>query len=317
MNFLCVLPVVASLFSACPDDPALAVGYVEGEYALIAPVETARVERVLVRRGETVTAGQPVAFLETRDAQLAVENAEATLAEAEAQLADLHKGKRTEEIAVLEAAVSSAEASRAEAAREFRRAENLSRRGIAADAELDAALTRLQTADAALERARAELAVARLPARAEVIEAAAMRRDQAEAALGQAQWRLEERVLRAAETSTVQDVLVSRGEVAGPQAPVISLLPEGAIRLKFYVAEEALSSIPLGSRLAVRCDGCPEGLAATVSYVAPEPEFTPPVIYSLETRQKLVHLIEARPEAGSAALKPGQIVDVVLREPTS
>ena len=62
--------------------------------------------------------------------------------------------------------------------------------------------------------------------------------------------------------------------------------------------------------LAVQCDGCPPDLTARVTYAAPEPEFTPPVIYSLETRQKLVHLIEARPEGDDTALKPGQIVDV-------
>ena len=64
--------------------------------------------------------------------------------------------------------------------------------------------------------------------------------------------------------------------------------------------------------LDVRCDGCQPGLKARISYVSPDPEFTPPVIYSLETRQKLVYLVEARPEREAAPLMPGQIVDVVL-----
>jgi HlyD family secretion protein len=62
------------------------------------------------------------------------------------------------------------------------------------------------------------------------------------------------------------------------------------------------------------CDGCPDGLSATVTYVADEPEFTPPVIYSVDSRQKLVYLVEARPEADKLALQPGQIVDVRLAE---
>ena len=64
----------------------------------------------------------------------------------------------------------------------------------------------------------------------------------------------------------------------------------------------------------MRCDGCPDGLTATVSYVADEPEFTPPVIYSVENRQKLVYRVEARPGPDARALRPGQIVDVALAE---
>ena len=77
--------------------------------------------------------------------------------------------------------------------------------------------------------------------------------------------------------------------------------------------EPLLSQVAVGRLLTVRCDGCPPGALARVSYVAPEPEYTPPVIYSLESRQKLVWLVEARP-AGEAAqrLKPGQIVDIAL-----
>jgi HlyD family secretion protein len=71
-------------------------------------------------------------------------------------------------------------------------------------------------------------------------------------------------------------------------------------------------SYQIGSRVEVSCDGCPAGVTARVSFIADEPEFTPPVIYSVESRQKLVYLIEARPEAGSVVLQPGQIVDVRL-----
>jgi HlyD family secretion protein len=72
--------------------------------------------------------------------------------------------------------------------------------------------------------------------------------------------------------------------------------------------------VQVGALLDVRCDGCPDGLTARVSYVSPDPEFTPPVIFSLETRQKLVYLVEARPEDDASPLQPGQIVDVSLRE---
>ena len=104
----------------------------------------------------------------------------------------------------------------------------------------------------------------------------------------------------------------SAADAARDRDVVISMLPDGAVKLKVYVPEASFSSVAVGGHLAVRCDGCPPGLRARISYVSPDPEFTPPVIYSLETRQKLVYLVEARPEGDASPLKPGQIVDVDL-----
>jgi HlyD family secretion protein len=83
------------------------------------------------------------------------------------------------------------------------------------------------------------------------------------------------------------------------------------VKLRLYIPEAAYAKVSVGDLLEVGCDGCASGLRARISYVADQPEFTPPVIYSLESRQKLVYLIEARPE-GEHALKPGQIVNVAL-----
>ena len=135
----------------------------------------------------------------------------------------------------------------------------------------------------------------------------------AEAAVRDARWRLDQRDLVAPAAGRITDVFRRVGEIAGPTAPVLSLLPDGAWKLVVFVGETEIAGIAPGDRLAVRCDGCPPGLTATVSYVADEPEFTPPVIYSLENRQKLVYRVEARPAAGRASgLRPGQIVDVAL-----
>ena len=156
--------------------------------------------------------------------------------------------------------------------------------------------------------------MARLAARDEEIKAAQNQVAQAQAALDQAKWRLSQRRLTAPAAGIVTDLVRHPGELAGPAAPVLTMLPDGAVKLMLYVPEALLSGTMVGNRLDVRCNGCPPGLAATVSYVSQEPEFTPPVIYSADTRQKLVYLVEARPEAGPAArLQPGQIVDVTLR----
>lgn len=315
MSFLCTLPVIASLIPGCTPPAPLAVGYVEGEYVLLAPNDIADVLTVGVRRGERVAAGQVVAELESEDARIAVGQATAALDQAKAQLADLKLGKRPEEIAVIEATLASAEAQARAAARDLARTADLVKRGAATPAALDTAQTALELANASVEQAKANVAVARLPAREETIRAAENQVRQAEAALETAKWRLSKRSIVAQAAGRIGDVIRNPGDVAGPSAPVLSLLPDGAIKLKLYVGEGQFSGIEVGRKLAVHCDGCPDDLTAAVSYISPEPEFTPPVIYSLERRQKLVYLIEARPEANAEALQPGQLVDVVLRDP--
>ena len=84
------------------------------------------------------------------------------------------------------------------------------------------------------------------------------------------------------------------------------MLPDGAVKLRLYLPEESFSAVAVGSLLDVHCDGCQPGLTARVSYVSPDPEFTPPVIYSLETRQKLVFLVEARPEGEARRCSRGR-----------
>lgn len=312
MSLLCSIPLAAQLFGACAPAAPLAVGYVEGDYVLLAPIEVAQVETIAVRRGDRVEPGKPLVTLESADATIAVAQAQAALAQAQAQLADLRVGKRPEEIAVLEATVRSAKAQAEEAQRVLARTQDLFKRGIATQAQLDESSTALEVARAQIGQSEANLAVAGLPARQETIKAADNQVKQAQAALDQAKWRLSKRVLTAPAPGQVNDVIRNPGDTAGPSAPVLSMLPDGAVKLTLYVPEAAFSSIKVGTHLAVRCDGCAPGLTARVSYVSPDPEFTPPVIYSLENRQKLVYLVEARPEKAGTALQPGQIVDVEM-----
>lgn len=93
--------------------------------------------------------------------------------------------------------------------------------------------------------------------------------------------------------------------------PVVSLLPPANIFVRFFIPEPALSSLHYGDVVALACDGCPAGLSATVSFISPQAEYTPPVIYSESSRAKLVFLIEAHPPSDQASLlNPGQPIEV-------
>lgn len=311
MSLLCAIPVIVSLLQACGTAP-LAVGYVEGDFVLLAPIEVAQVHSLAVARGDRVEKDQTIAVAEDTDAKIAVTQAEDALAQAKAQLADLLVGRRPEEIAVLEASVRTAKAQAAAAKRTLVRTQDLNKHGFATQAQLDDATTQVEVTEAAIGQSEANLAVGRLPARPETIKAADNAVKVAQSQLDQARWRLSKRTITAPAPGRVTDVIRNPGDLAGPSAPVISMLPDDAVKLKVYVPEEKFSAVKFGDVLSVRCDGCPSGLQARVSYVSPDPEFTPPVIYSLETRQKLVYLIEARPIGTHTPLQPGQIVDVDL-----
>jgi HlyD family secretion protein len=132
------------------------------------------------------------------------------------------------------------------------------------------------------------------------------------AAADQTRWRLDQKHIVATEPGLVVDTLFRVGEWVPAGSPVVRMLPPRNIKVRFFVPEPSLGLVPIGRTLTIRCDGCANTVTATVSYVSTEPEFTPPIIYSNDTRAKLVFMIEARPaEEGASLLRPGQPVEVV------
>jgi HlyD family secretion protein len=136
---------------------------------------------------------------------------------------------------------------------------------------------------------------------------------EAEARVNTSQTRLARRSITSPVTGTVQQVYFRPGEVVTASKPIVSLLPPGNMKVRFFVPEAVLPRISYGETVTVRCDGCTGDLTAKISFISRTAEFTPPVIYSLEERAKLVFLIEALPVA-PANLRVGQPVDVVLSD---
>jgi HlyD family secretion protein len=112
----------------------------------------------------------------------------------------------------------------------------------------------------------------------------------------------------------IEEVFYQPGELVPAGQAVVSLLPDDARKILFFVPEPERASVQPGQRVALSCDGCADGLEAVIASIATEAEFTPPVIYSKESRAKLVYRVEARPEGPAQQLNPGQPVDVRLAE---
>ena len=130
-----------------------------------------------------------------------------------------------------------------------------------------------------------------------------------EARLNSSQTRLARRKVFSPATGTIQQVYYRPGEMVAASRPVVSLLPPGNMKVRFFVPEAELPKFAYGETVRIACDGCADDIRARISFIAKSAEFTPPVIYSLEERAKLVFLIEARTETPEK-LRVGQPVSV-------
>ncbi|AZS19632.1 MULTISPECIES: HlyD family secretion protein [unclassified Caulobacter] len=288
-------------------------GYVEGETLYVGAANAGLVSAVAVQRGDRVEPGQPLFALDAVQLTAARDQAAAQAAIARAQLRDARKGQRPQELAVYDAERAAAEARVAEAQAEYRRVEPLVAKGVYARARLDQARAALDTARASAVAVGRRKDVGILGARPDALAAAEAAVAVAEQSLAAAQSRLDQISPRAPAAARVQDVFYQPGEWVAANQPVVALLADDRVRLRFFVPEAEINRYPVGTTVRFTCDGCRAPRAARINYVSPRAEFTPPVIYSREARQRLVFLVEARPEAGPP-LAPGQPVDIITRE---
>lgn len=137
----------------------------------------------------------------------------------------------------------------------------------------------------------------------------------AEARVNSSQTRLARRIGLAPVSGTVQQIYFREGETVPAQRPVLSIMPPGNMKLRFYVPETDLPKLAVGEEVRVTCDNCAADLTAKIYFIATAAEYTPPVIYSLDERNKLVYLVQARPSRPDV-LRVGQPISVFLNPKT-
>jgi HlyD family secretion protein len=309
------LLLLLALAGCKPNGDSVYQGYAEGEYLRMAPEAAGRLMVLNVARGDRVRAGDLLFQLDEREATIARDQAAADLAEASARLADLTKGSRPEEIAVFQAELAQAEAQLAMDVPRLKRREMLRASDTVAAEERDTAAGAVDTDRAKIAEAKARIASAQLAGRQDVIDAATANVAADRAKLAEAERQLAERRIFAPSEAVVDDTLYRLGEQVMAGSPVVSLLPPENIKIRFFLPEPMLGRIHVGDKVNLACDSCPGGMTATIRYIAPQAEFTPPVIYSVGSRDKLVYLIEAKPDRDPATFHPGQPVDVRLAAP--
>ena len=311
-RLLC-MGAMALLLAGCDRAaPAGWAGYAEGDYVYVAAPLAGTLAALPVAAGASVAQGALLFTLDAEAERLARAEAQARRNAAEAQAANTDSGRRADEIAVTEAQLARARAQAALAKNELARVQALVAQHFVSPAQLDDARTAEAQARAQVAELDAALRVARLPARTQERAAAHASAGAAAEAVKQADWRLAQKTQRAPAAAQVADTFFRPGEWVPAGQPVVSLLPLGAVKARFYVAESEAGALAPGQAVTIRCDGCGAPIAARIARIATQAEYTPPVIYSNSQRANLVFMVEARPDtpADAARLRPGQPIDV-------
>ncbi|AMP09921.1 hlyD secretion family protein [Collimonas arenae] len=310
-----VVAVTASLWlAACsPASDNDWQGYVEGEYVYVASSQPGRLDKLSVERGKQVALGAPLFMLEAGDEIAARRQALRQLNAAEAQLADIQSGKRPQEQDVTRAQLVQAQANASKTAVQLHRDEIQFQAGGIAKQQLDDSRAAAEAAAAQVRQWQSQLTVDRLPNRTAQVRAQQAQVAAAQAVLDQADWKLGQKAIIATRAGLVFDTMYREGEWVAAGNPVLRMLPPENVKVRFFVPETVLGRLKVNQAVTLSCDGCQANVAAHISYISTESEYNPPIIYSNQSRSKLVYMIEARPAAADALkLHPGQPVEVKL-----
>jgi HlyD family secretion protein len=311
IRLLCSAAAAAALAGCSRPEPAGWQGYCEGDYVYVASPIAGRLEHLAVQKGAQVAAGAPLFVLERASELAAQREAAAELQGAEARAADLAKGSRPTELAALRAKLDQARAAAALSQADLARDQALFASRAITASDYDHSRLRHEQDGAAVAQLAAELATAELGGRADALAAAAADIQAARAALAQSTWQVDQKAPTASCAALVYDTLYREGEFVAAGNPVVVLLPPENLKVRFFVSEADAAALRLGERVSVTVAGRPAAIAARVSYLSDQPEYTPPVLYNRDNRAKLVFMAEAAFDpADSAALHPGQPADV-------
>ncbi|WP_421951537.1 HlyD family secretion protein [Pelagibacterium sp.] len=284
-------------------------GYVEADYVYLAAPAGGTLTAMAAREGDAIEVGDIVFTLDDGQQRAALDAALAQVAAAQANVDNLSTGSRDAELDVIRASLARARADLELTRQQAERTGALLERGLAPQAQADQANANLERAQAQVDELEAQLRVAELPARDPQRIAAEASLAAARANAEQARLALDDRVVTSPVDGLAARVYFSAGEFLATGIPAVALLPVDALKVKFYLPQADRTDFELGDAVSISCDLCPDGLTATVRYFSPDPQFTPPVIYSREERARLTFLVEAVLDEGSE-LHPGQPVTV-------
>lgn len=311
---LALVYILVLLPSCSSENEESILGYVEGEYVYVAPTTAGILQTLNVERGDLVEAGAKLFALDPLQLNSSLEVARLKMAAAESTFIDLSKGARPEEISVLLKQQEELKLVLENEKKEYDRVQQLIKDGVITASDFDARETSWQVAQERLKGIEAQLAVANLGAREDQLIVAQRQVLIAAQGVVQSEKILLESAPLAVSASSVEAVFYRPGEFVKAGSPVVCLLPPENIKIRFFIPEKMVSKVRLGGLVRVLLSGSKEGILSRITFISRAAEFTPPVIYSLESREKLVFMIEAAPEESVQMLRPGLPVNVLINQ---
>ncbi|MCL6739745.1 HlyD family efflux transporter periplasmic adaptor subunit [Sphingomonas sp. RB56-2] len=276
-------------------------GYVEGESLFLAAPVAGTVGSIMAEEGQRIAGGARLFAIDPATLSAQGEQAQAQVTEARTQIASAQANAQQAEAEVAAAAADADKARR-----------DLNRLlGVRRDDAAAVAGTEIDTAEAALREASARLRAAQQTAEARRAQVAAARaqENQAKGGSREVDIRVGQLSPPSPSPARVEEIFFRPGEWVAANQPVVSILPDDRIKVRFFVPEQDVARYRPGQSVRFSCDSCAPGLTAKISYVSPRSEFTPPIIFSRDSRDRLVFMVEALP-AKPAGLMPGLPVDV-------
>lgn len=298
------------LISCGPDKPTY-YGFISADFVYLSPKTSGILENLYVDRGDWVTKKDLIAEFEVFPELKRLEQAKASVDEMNALVSNAEKGMRPAEIDELEARKDLVESELVLAKARLERVENLNALEHASDDEHDVALHNRDSAIARLETLNAQLAIARLAQRDDVLTALNKKLENAQANHELAEWNYDNKKVYSLNDGRVFDVFFYPGEYVRIGQPILSVLRPQYLKTVFYVKQSVADTLKIGQNISVSCDSCAEPVTAIVSFISPEAEFSPPILFDSEHRESLVFQVEAKfKENMIDTFKPGQPVDI-------
>lgn len=303
----------ASLLSAC--QPTVLedsiTGYVEAELRLVAAPQAGWITEQTIKEGDVISIDQVLFKLDSTQQLAQYEQARQNQLAAEANLLDLQKGARPEEVQALLSQLQETKARHDLAKTELQRIQSLVNKGLTTAEQLDRAKTEAAVTQAQVQTIEDNIEIAGLGGRIDSLIRAEAQIRSAAAQVDAQNYQLSQRTVTAQITGLVHDVYYHTSEYVPAGAAVMALRLTDQDKVRFHLSQAKLNEISIGQTITINADGIDQDLTATINYIATTAEFTPPVIYSKDSRTKLVFLIEAQLAAGHT-LPPGLPVDVRL-----
>lgn len=309
-----LIPCLIACLCACnQSEPTSYQGYVEGENIYLASPYSGILEQLAVQRGQHVTKDQLLFQLDPDPERLRVEQSASDLQQAKHQLQDLIQPRRKPEIELIQAQIAQVDANLTLAKIRVSRNEQLYKKNATDKDTLDEAVATMQAQQKQKEQYLADLKLAQMGDRDERILAQKAQVKTAEEKLADATWQLQQKTIKAPADGIIFDTYFRQDEFVASQQPVLSLLTPDNVRIEFFVPVTDLSKLKLGQTITFQCYGCETTSEARVSYISPEAQYIPPLVYSRENTEKLVFRIKAQLSTFNQ-YKPGQPVTVFLKD---